>query len=975
LQQYSPDGDTSVFFYDRLGRLTVSQNKEQKDNASYTGTAGRFSFTKYDVLGRINQVAEKSGAVDIRTINLLNDAELTNWVNNIGYPGAIDRQLTKTIYDNPINLYQSTTTSRKRVVASIYLENANDTEGDSTLYAYDILGNVKTLVQHVKALVAADATNGKKQVDYEYDLVSGKVNMVSYQPGKGDQFFYKYLYDADNRVIRSLSSRDKLIWLEDASYTYYLHGPLARTELGQYKVQGVDYAYTLQGWLKGINSNALSPEFEMGQDGWVGTSFERVSRDVYSYGLGYYNQDYTAIGGSGAAAMNQAVYQHPPGADNTGRQLFNGNISHTEVALSKIDNGAAKGYSYGYDQLNRLVFMNQHTISGSTWSNTNIIAAYAESIAYDANGNILKYLRKGANGAAGPLDMDSLNYKYNRDVNGNIVDNRLNHVRDQVSNGNYTVDIDNQSNNNYTYDKIGNLKTDVAETISNIDWTVYGKIKGIVKSSSTVNIEYGYDPGGNRTWKKVNISGGEIDEETNTWYIRDAQGNTLAVYSKKNSDTIKWEEQHLYGSSRLGMWNWDTIVPAAPPVVIGTTPIYDSLLCGSRTYELSNHLGNVLVTVSDRKLGVDNNSDGVIDYYVADVVSATDNYVFGMTMPGRSYQSDKYRFGFNGKEKDKDISSGDLDFGARIYDGRIGRWLSVDPLQVRFPGLSPYNFCYNSPLNVVDPDGKLGIHVTVQYNSATKTYTVLSITIDDDLKAVPYSNRAGKIVEHPDIGMNYFNYAEITFVDGNGKVTSKQNKTMSFRTNNWAAGKWWAKAKVDDGDYEDNGGVAWTSQDGGNEETRKGRPSHASNIELLMTALSATKGHLEDEFQFTGLEFLEKLTSILEKIPNDNEKSFNPNEDPSIKKDLDALKKMLSGYEENKTPTTTPGNSTPRIEPGKSKLHPAYLKPKGVIYSRRTGLKTEKTKYGRTITSKPATDTLPEQKGYDAHYPLDNKQP
>lgn len=59
-----------------------------------------------------------------------------------------------------------------------------------------------------------------------------------------------------------------------------------------------------------------------------------------------------AVSGSNAAAMNQAVYQHPAGADNSGRQLYNGNISNTTIALSKIDNGVAKGYSYGYNQLN-----------------------------------------------------------------------------------------------------------------------------------------------------------------------------------------------------------------------------------------------------------------------------------------------------------------------------------------------------------------------------------------------------------------------------------------------------------------------------------------------------------------------------------------------------------------------------------------------------------------------------------------------
>jgi hypothetical protein len=420
LQQYSPDGDTSVFFYDRLGRLTVSQNMRQKYQASYDAAAGRFSYTKYDALGRIKEVGEKSGSVtDIRTIDMLDTTAVKNWLVS-----GTDKQVTKTIYDNPVNiLLQAYSTSRKRVVASIYLDNANDTEGDSSLYVYDILGNVKTLINHIKALADFDDINHKRKrrMDYDYDLVSGKVNMVSYSDGKGDQFYYKYQYDADNRVIRSYSSRDKLVWLEDASYTYYLHGPLARSELGQYNVQGVDYAYTLQGWLKGINSNALNPQFEIGRDGWSGTGFARVSRDVYSYGLGYYSGDYTPVDATNGVAMNQAVYQHPGNTDNTGRQLFNGNISNTTVALNKIENGAAKGYSYGYDQLNRLVYMNQHTVSSSTWSNTNIIInTYAESIAYDANGNILKYLRKGANVSGLPPDMDSLNYKYNYDVNGDL---------------------------------------------------------------------------------------------------------------------------------------------------------------------------------------------------------------------------------------------------------------------------------------------------------------------------------------------------------------------------------------------------------------------------------------------------------------------------------------------------------------------------------------------------------------------------
>ena len=58
---------------------------------------------------------------------------------------------------------------------------------------------------------------------------------------------------------------------------------------------------------------------------------------------------------------------------------------------------------------------------------------------------------------------------------------------------------------------------------------------------------------------------------------------------------------------------------------------------GNKFFELSNHLGNVLVTISDKKNGVDQDNDGHYDYYKADVVTANDYYPFGMQMPGRTF--------------------------------------------------------------------------------------------------------------------------------------------------------------------------------------------------------------------------------------------------------------------------------------------------------------------------------------------------
>jgi RHS repeat-associated protein len=77
-------------------------------------------------------------------------------------------------------------------------------------------------------------------------------------------------------------------------------------------------------------------------------------------------------------------------------------------------------------------------------------------------------------------------------------------------------------------------------------------------------------------------------------------------------------------------------------------------------------------------------------------------------MPGRKFNNGNYRYGFNGKEKDDEIkgSGNSYDFGARLYDPRLGRWLSTDPLAAKYPDLSPYNFVANSPLIYIDPDGK-----------------------------------------------------------------------------------------------------------------------------------------------------------------------------------------------------------------------------------------------------------------------------
>src|SRR5690606_18878814 len=118
----------------------------------------------------------------------------------------------------------------------------------ATHFSYDAAGNVSTLVHDNPYM---DYMGQRfKRIDYDYDLLSGKVNMLSYNRGLADQIYHRYRYDADNRIIEAESSRDGLGWDRDAAYEYYKHGPLAQVSIGDLQVQSLQYAYTIQGWLK-----------------------------------------------------------------------------------------------------------------------------------------------------------------------------------------------------------------------------------------------------------------------------------------------------------------------------------------------------------------------------------------------------------------------------------------------------------------------------------------------------------------------------------------------------------------------------------------------------------------------------------------------------------------------------------------------------------------------------------------------------
>ncbi len=501
---------------------------------------------------------------------------------------------------------------------------------------------------------------------------------------------------------------------------YYPHGPLQRVELGEYKVQGMDYAYTLQGWLKGINSDRLQPGNDMGQDGLAGTPNEFVGRDAFGESIGYFgDEDYKAIdatrwGGSperpfapvGTAGTLAGAY-HP---------LYNGNIGHTVNSLqpwggwtSPTQPAQVLAQVYKYDQLNRLKQAQgvEGLTSANTWNGITdaVTDRYKSKYTYDANGNIETAERFDETGQ----QYDDLEYHYEKE-NNKLLRNRLYHLNESINGGYGDIGVDGSAFhgahadvnalNNYQYDELGNLIADKREQIANIEWTVAGKVKHITRTpgSTKEELTFTYGPDGQRTSKTV---GDPLNGGYREYYLRDAQGNVMAMYKyADNGASLKVTERPVYGSSRLGSYTRQMELMGEP--AIHQWPYIQPMQAPLKRYELTDHLGNVNTVVTGRLLP----GNGAGSAKQAEVVSATGYESFGSLLPGRNWSSELARFGFGGQLKDNEVYCHEgTSYTAEFwqYDPRTGRRWNLDP--VVKPWQSGYGAFSLNPIWRVDPNG------------------------------------------------------------------------------------------------------------------------------------------------------------------------------------------------------------------------------------------------------------------------------
>ncbi|HVZ38835.1 MAG TPA: thrombospondin type 3 repeat-containing protein [Candidatus Kapabacteria bacterium] len=505
------DGGEVRYWYDSKGRARFSMTLQQ-------GLTGAYSYVKYDALGRIVERGRGAGG---------NQPGLLDGNVNVASFPAGGSERTHIVYSVPLAsmgyLDGSPQHNLQNRVSYVYTD-----EGSRTCYSYDAHGNIEWVSQEIPGFnEPGTGVLRRNYTKYTYDLVSGNMNQVDYNEGRVDQFHHRYTHDADGRMVKVETSRDGQIWDRDAGYSYTPLGQLKRLELGEDKVQGMDYVYTPQGWLKAINHASLDSSKDPGLDA---PTVNTYPADSFALELRYFNSDFKHTGSQFEATAGAGLVSPTPLYDGTISGAAT-NIVH-KAAPGSVQYEGLAGETYRYDLLGRLDTSNfsGYNAATSVWTAT---ADYRTWYRYDANGNI-DTLHRNANlvgpGGSQTNGMDHQGHVYQAGTN------RLLQVNDTANATRYSQDIDNQNANNYTYDLDGHLTNDVAGRVTAITWNNIGKVRGYTEppvgpGGPSTQHTWTYDGFGDRvkTSSMINLPTG-AKNITNEYYVRDAAGVVMAIY-------------------------------------------------------------------------------------------------------------------------------------------------------------------------------------------------------------------------------------------------------------------------------------------------------------------------------------------------------------------------------------------------------------------------------------------------------------
>lgn len=367
---------------------------------------------------------------------------------------------------------------------------------------------------------------------------------------------------------------------------------------------------------------------------------------------------------------------------------YSGNISAMEW---KGADRVQRSYTYGYDGLNRLVSA-QYAESGRT-KRSYILQMSAPdfscSYEYDLNGNPTSIVRKGLRVATGSAT-GTIRVKY-EDVDRLTLDyqgNKITKVTDSALRTWYTGAPDFEDGDDsaieYEYDTNGNMSSDSNRGITGI---VYNSLNLPVRVefSDGSRIENMYDADGSLKQRR----------------LRQKAAASPSVGGSFPSDSIDNEGFYTQSTDYCGPWeyvNGRLSCIRIPGGYIEGDSVY---------FHIADHQGNIRqVWNATTAMTVQDNH--YYPYGAPFGESVSTLYVKTMARTGNTFNeisTDPYRY--SAKEWQPAFGLNLYDFIARQYDPILCRFTSPDPLNGKYPQLSPYLYCAANPINYSDPTGLL----------------------------------------------------------------------------------------------------------------------------------------------------------------------------------------------------------------------------------------------------------------------------
>ena len=395
-----------------------------------------------------------------------------------------------------------------------------------------------------------------------------------------------YEYDHAGRLLTTkhkLNTNEEVTLVEN---TYDDLGRIKSSKRHGNSALATDYTYNVRSWMKTLTTDTL---------------FNQTL---------HYNDSY---GGS--------------------RACYNGNIS--AMSWKAAGDTGVHGYRFSYDEMSRL------TAAGYLW-NGFPSANYDTSYTYNRQSNLTSLRRNGRTGTS--------SYGLIDDLTLTLDGNWLTRVDDAATSSAYNNGFEFKDavkqDNEYTYDKNGNMTKDLNKKITDIQYNCLNSPSKVTfQDDSTITYTYAVNGTKLRTVHTIGDTTSTTDYCGNVIYENGVQKLLL---TDAGYVTLSDKKYHYY---------------------------------------LQDHQGNNRVVVDQT------GQKEEVNHY----------YPFGGTFASAEKSIQPYKY--NGKELDTKNGLNWYDYGARYYDVAIGRWNAVDPMAEMYYSWSPYAYCVDSPTNYVDPTG------------------------------------------------------------------------------------------------------------------------------------------------------------------------------------------------------------------------------------------------------------------------------